>query len=87
MSAGADIVPLTFPCRGHALVGVLHMPGGHTFYGPSYVSPSAVTGREEGVIRGIRSELWMDDGSDRFQQTYNQVQTTGIIRGGEPPEK
>jgi len=62
-------------------VGLLHMPGGHTFYGPSYISPSALTGREEGCVRGFRSELWEDDGSAEFGQVYERVQQEGTFRG------
>ena len=61
-------------------VGVLNMPGGHTFYGPSYVSPTRVTGREEGTIRGIRSKIWEDDGSADFARTYERVQREGTFR-------
>ena len=32
-------------------VGVLHMPGGHKIYTPSFASVSRLTGREEGTIR------------------------------------
>ena len=41
-------------------VGILHMPGGATWYGRGYVSPPSVTGTEEAGIRGFRSELWED---------------------------
>ena len=61
-------------------VGVLHMPGGNTFYGRSYVSPTRVTGREEGTIRGIRSEIWEDDGSADFAHIYERVQKEGTFR-------
>ena len=61
-------------------VGVLHMPGGNTFYGRSYVSPTRVTGREEGTIRGIRSEIWEDDGSTEFAGIYERVQQEGTFR-------
>ena len=61
-------------------VGILHMPGGSTFYGRSYVSPRAVTGREEGTIRGIKSEVWEDDGSAEFQRIYERVQNEGTFR-------
>ena len=62
-------------------VGVLHMPGGHTFYGRSYVSPTRVTGREEGTIRGFRSEIWEDDGSTEFTHIHERVQREGTFRG------
>ncbi len=61
-------------------VGVLHMPGGHTFYGRSYVSPTRVTGREEGTIRGIKSEIWEDDGSTEFAGIYDRGQKEGTFR-------
>ena len=62
-------------------VGVLHMPGGHTFYGRSYVSPTRVTGREEGTIRGLMSEIWEDDGSAEFARIHDRVQREGTFRG------
>ena len=58
-------------------VGILHMPGGHTYYGPTYVSPSTLTGREEGTIRGFTSELREDDGSTEFKRIYELVQSKG----------
>ena len=61
-------------------VGVLHMPGGHTFYGRSYVSPTRVMGREEGTIRGIKSEIWEDDGSTEFAGIYDRGQKEGTFR-------
>ena len=61
-------------------VGVLHMPGGNTLYGRSYVSPTRVTGREEGTIRGIKSEIWEDDGSTEFAGIYDRVQKEGTFR-------
>ncbi len=61
-------------------VGILNMPGGHTFYGRSYISPGTLTGREEGTIRGIKSELREDDGSEKFKQIYERVQKEGTFR-------
>ena len=61
-------------------LGVLHMPGGHTFYGRSYISPRTLTGREEGTIRGIKSELWEADGSEEFQEIYERLQREGTFR-------
>jgi L-alanine-DL-glutamate epimerase-like enolase superfamily enzyme len=60
-------------------VGVLHMPDGHTYYGPSYVSPSAVTGKEEGTLRGFRSEIWEEDDTSDFEQIYQRVQREGVF--------
>lgn len=61
-------------------VGVLHMPYGSTYYGPSYVSPTTVTGKEEGTIRGFTSQLWEDDGSTEFERIYEPVQNEGVFR-------
>jgi len=61
-------------------VGILHMQGGNTFYGRSYISPSTLTGRDEGTIRGIKSELREDDGSEEFNKIYERVQREGTFR-------
>jgi len=61
-------------------LGILRMPGGNTFYGRSYISPSSLTGREEGTIRGITSELWEDDGSEEFKRIHERVQKEGTFR-------
>lgn len=61
-------------------VGILHMPGGHKYYGRSYVSPDEVTGKEEGTVRGFRSEVWEDDGSPEFERIYQRVQKEGTFR-------
>ena len=52
------------------------MPSGHMFYGSSYLAPYG----EEGTVRGIRSELWEDDGSAKFERIYERVQKEGRIR-------
>jgi len=56
-------------------VGVLHMAGGHTFYGRSYVAPDG----EEGTVRGFTTELWEDDGSEEFERVFQRVQQEGKI--------
>lgn len=61
-------------------VGILHMPSGHTYYGRSYISPGTLTGREEGTIRGIKSEIWEDDGSKEFEKVYDRVQREGTFQ-------
>lgn len=61
-------------------VGVLRMPGGHTFYGRSWVSPASLTGTQEGAVRGHRSELWEDDGSAEFSRIWDRVQKEGTIQ-------
>jgi L-alanine-DL-glutamate epimerase-like enolase superfamily enzyme len=61
-------------------VGVLHMPSGATYYGKTYVSPSALVGRQEGSVRGFRSELWEEDGSAEFERMHEKVQAQGTVR-------
>ena len=61
-------------------VGILHMPGGHTYYGPSYISPTTITGHQEGVDRGFKSEIWEDDGSADFTRIYDRVHQEGVFR-------
>jgi|TARA_Y100001934_G_C12354157_1_gene777157 D-galactarolactone cycloisomerase len=61
-------------------VGVLHMPGGQTYYGRSYISPTSITGHQEGVDRGFRSEIWEDDGSTEFAKIHDRVQKEGVFR-------
>ena len=54
-------------------VGILRLAGGHTYYGPSYVSPNG----EEGTVRGFTSEMWYDDGSKEFEEIHARVQKEG----------
>ncbi len=55
------------------VVGILHLPGGQKIYTSRTVNVPKLTGREEGVIRGIRFERWEDDGSPEFQRTLDLV--------------
>ena len=66
--------------RPEKFVGVLHMPGGNTYYSSSYISPTTITGHQEGVDRGFRSEIWEDDGSTDFADIYDRVQREGVFR-------
>ena len=50
-------------CQVPRHLGILTMPDGDQFYGPSYVSPDQITGKEEVTTRGFSQEVWMDDGS------------------------
>ena len=61
-------------------IGVLQMPGGHTYYGPSYISPTNITGHQEGVDRGFRSSIWEDDGSTEFAKVHDRVKKEGVFR-------
>ncbi len=63
------------PIERPRFVGILHMPGGHTFYGPGRVAPYG----EEGTVRGFRTEVWEEDGSSEFEKIYERVQEEGRI--------
>ncbi len=60
-------------------VGILTLPGGQKIYTPSFPRVQALTGREEGTIRGLRSELWEEDGSPEFEAIYDRVQKEGSV--------
>ena len=60
-------------------LGILRMPDGNTYYGKSYVSPTTVTGKEEGSVRGFTSELWEEDGSDEFTEMFERVEREGMV--------
>ena len=47
------------PMRIPRHIGVLRMPSGASYYGPSYISPDQITGKEEGTSFGFTSELWL----------------------------
>ncbi len=55
-------------------VGILHLPGGTTYYTPSIPAVERLTGFVEGNVRGVRTEVWNDDGSEEFARIYEQVQ-------------
>ncbi len=61
-------------------VGVLHLPGGSTYYTPSIPSAEHLSGFPEGNVRGIRSRVWNDDGSDAFRAIYERVQREGAFK-------
>jgi len=60
-------------------LGVLHLSGGHRVYTPSYPEVLALTGREEGAIRGIGFEIWEDDGSAEFRKLHERVGMEGAV--------
>ena len=61
-------------------VGVLHLPGGTTYYTPSIPSVEQITGFAEGNVRGLRSEVWNDDGSEEFDRIHDRVQQEQLVR-------
>ena len=60
-------------------IGILHLPGGQKLYTSATPAITAMTGREEGAIRGIRMELWEDDDSEEFGRVYERVDREGVF--------
>ncbi len=60
-------------------LGVLHMPGGTRIYTQSFPNVSKVTGFPEGNVRGIRLEVWNEDGSAEFEQMYERAGKEGAV--------
>ena len=58
------------------VVGILRMPGGSVYHGPEYVDPDG----EEGTVRGMQSELWTADGTEKFAAAYRRVQAEGVVQ-------
>jgi hypothetical protein len=54
-------------------IGVLTMADGSKYYGPSYLSPDQLTGKQEGTVVGFDSALWLADGSDAFEETFARL--------------
>ena len=61
-------------------VGVLELPGGSTYYTPSIPSAERLSGFPEGNVRGIRSRVWNDDGSEDFKAIFQRVQSEGAFK-------
>jgi L-alanine-DL-glutamate epimerase-like enolase superfamily enzyme len=61
-------------------VGILYLPGGTRYYAPSIPQVERLTGFAEGNVRGLRSEVWEDDGSEEFARIYARVQKEGAFR-------
>ena len=61
-------------------VGVLELPGGSTYYTPSIPSAERLSGFPEGNVRGIRSRVWNDDGSEDFKAIFQRVQREGAFK-------
>ena len=58
-------------------IGILHLAGGHRLHTISFPQVSRLTGFAEGTVRGLRLEVWNNDGSDEFTQTYERLQREG----------
>jgi hypothetical protein len=58
-------------------IGLLRLPRGGTYYSCGFPSVERLTGFPEGNIRGIRLEVWEEDGSREFESLYERLQQDG----------
>jgi len=58
-------------------IGKTTLPGGNTYFTIGYPSVSRLTGFTEGNIRGIGLEIWEEDGSVPWQETYDWIERHG----------
>jgi L-alanine-DL-glutamate epimerase-like enolase superfamily enzyme len=58
-------------------IGKLSLPGGHTYHTIGYPDVSRLTGFLEGNIRGIRLEVWEEDGTPEWQAVYDRIEQEG----------
>jgi len=65
------------PVEAPRYVGVLHLPDGHKVYSVGSPAVTRLTGTEEGVIRGLKTESWEDDGTPGFEEVFDRAQREG----------
>ena len=58
-------------------IGVLHLPGGRKQYTEGFPRVSRLTGFGEGNIRGLRLDVWNDDGSPEFAKCLERLAKEG----------
>jgi L-alanine-DL-glutamate epimerase-like enolase superfamily enzyme len=67
-------------------IGILNLAGGTRIFtpdgggnvcGPANHDAMRYTGYEEGALRGIRLERWVDDGSEEFRKASERIQKEG----------
>ena len=63
------------------VIGVLRLPNGRMVHTPRWAPVQRITGTEEGAIRGIDFERWVDDGSEEFEQAYRRMKAESEARG------
>ena len=60
----------------------LLLPGGHIYHSIGHPDVSRQTGFMEGNIRGVRLEIWEEDGSAEWRNTYDRLEQSGISDQG-----
>ena len=58
-------------------IGVLHLPGGRKQYTDGFPRVSRLSGFAEGNIRGLRLDVWNDDGSPEFARCLERLEKEG----------
>lgn len=58
-------------------IGVLRLPGGHRLYTRGFPNVAHLTGFPEGNIRGLRLEVWEEDGSEAFKAAWERLGQEG----------
>tara|TARA_B100001250_G_scaffold356936_2_gene332329 strand:+ start:5713 stop:6927 length:1215 start_codon:yes stop_codon:yes gene_type:complete len=61
-------------------VGILELPGGSIYYTSSIPAVESITGFSEGNVIGIKSQIWNDDGSEKFESIYTRVKKEGAYK-------
>ena len=60
----------------------LLLPGGHVYHSIGHPDVSRQTGFMEGNIRGVRLQIWEEDGSVEWQNTYDRLEQSGLFNAG-----
>ena len=55
-------------------IGILHLPRGGRWFTRGMPGPEGLTGFPEGNVRGIRLEVWDEDGSKEWQQRWDRLE-------------
>ncbi len=61
-------------------IGKTYLPGGNIYFTIGHPSVSRLTGFREGNIRDIRLEIWEEDGSTPWQETYDWIERHGPFK-------
>jgi len=56
--------------------------GGHIYHSIGHPDVSRQTGFMEGNIRGVRLEIWEEDGSAEWRNTYDRLKQSGVSDQG-----
>ena len=65
------------PIEAPRCVSIINLPGGYSMYSVGSPAVARLTGMEEGVIKGLRTEFWEDDGTPEFEKLFNRTQREG----------